>query len=265
MCGKTLIIKNTRTIMNLNFNEQVVLSLLTSEKEFPINIEEAVKWLEYSSKQKAKNKLVNNFELGLDYIVVVNQSVESDNHGTSSPQELASKSRKEEIYLTVETFKQISMMSGTSRGKEVRKYFIDCEKKLKQQQETNQLILSGDVATTLFNFIQEQKQITSELMERTKKLDQIEEASKTHKGARAVIDSEDNEFEIKECVSVDQYLISLGLLEITPTSKNAIHRRAATFYRTDKHCEPKKLGNKNVYYGSEVEYIKQATKSVLGL
>lgn len=241
--------------MNLNFDIDTALHLSKSQEKFPVDFQSAYLWLGYSRKDNAKRSLINaGFIVDEDYLI----QEEPTTTGISAIP-------NENISLTVECFKMWSMLSGTEQGKKVRLYFLECEKLLKQQQETNQLILSGDVATTLFNFIQEQKLITSELMERTKKLDQIEEASKTHKGARAVIDSEDNEFEIKECISVDQYLISLGLLEITPTSKNAIHRRAATFYRTDKHCEPKKLGNKNVYYGSEVEYIKQATKSVLGL
>lgn len=241
--------------MNLDFDIDTALQLSKSQDKFPVSFSDAFIWLQYSRKDVAKKSLLNcGFIENTDY------HIETEPTTTGISEKL-----NENIFLTVDCFKHWSMMSGTEQGKQVRLYFLECEKLLKQQQETNQLVLSGDVATTLFNFIQEQKLITSELMKRTKKLDQIEEASKTHKGARAVIDSEDNEFKIKECVSVDQYLISLGLLEITPTSKNAIHRRAATFYRTDKHCEPKKLGNKNVYYGSEVEYIKQATKSVLGL
>ena len=247
-----------------NFNEQLLLSLMTSSEDFPVSLDDAYLWIGYTRKDTAKDKLINTFEEGVDYVRL---SPEPDNRGTFSPQELAVSSRKEIIYLSVTCFKELGMLAGTSKGKEIRKYFIECEKKLKQQQETTQLVLSGDVATTLFNFIQEQKQITSELMERTKKLDQIEEASKTHKGARAVIDSESNEnYPLSEkYISVDQYLISIGLLEITTTAKNAIHRRAATFYRTDAHREPRKISGVNVYYGSEVEYIRQSVKSVLGL
>lgn len=101
--------------MNLNFNEQTVLSLLTSEEEFPVNLEEAVRWLEYSSKQKAKNKLVNNFELGLDYIIV-NQSIEADNLNTFSPQELGVLSRKENIYLSVSCFKNLCLIVRTPQS-----------------------------------------------------------------------------------------------------------------------------------------------------
>ena len=248
----------------IKFNETLALSLLTSEKEFPVSLDDAYVWLGYTRKESAKDKLLSTFEEGTDY---VRESPESDNHGTFSPQEIAAKSRKEHIYLTVDCFKQLGMVAGTEKGKEIRRYFLNCEKLLKEQQNLNNLVLSGDVATTLLAFIQEQKQLTSNLMERTKKLDQIEEASKTHKGARAVIDSENDEsYSIAdEYISVDQYLVSIGLLEITSTAKNAIHRRAASFYRTDTHREPRKIANKNVYVGTEIEYIRQAVKSVLGL
>jgi len=38
---------------------------------------------------------------------------------------------KVEYFLTIDAGKNIAMMSGTAKGKEVRKYFIQCEKQLK--------------------------------------------------------------------------------------------------------------------------------------
>jgi anti-repressor protein len=38
---------------------------------------------------------------------------------------------KIEYYVTIDAGKNIAMMSGTTKGKEVRAYFIDCEKRLK--------------------------------------------------------------------------------------------------------------------------------------
>jgi anti-repressor protein len=43
----------------------------------------------------------------------------------------------EKIFLTIDCFKQFCMMAGTQKGKEVRRYFINCESELKKllQQE----------------------------------------------------------------------------------------------------------------------------------
>ena len=42
-------------------------------------------------------------------------------------------SRTEFIYLTVECFKSLGMMAGTEQGKQIRKYFIECERIAKQK------------------------------------------------------------------------------------------------------------------------------------
>ncbi|MBW4469245.1 MAG: hypothetical protein KME45_03170 [Stenomitos rutilans HA7619-LM2] len=39
----------------------------------------------------------------------------------------------EQIYLTVDCFKSLAMMAGTDRGKEVRQYFLNCERDLKSR------------------------------------------------------------------------------------------------------------------------------------
>ena len=78
-----------------------------------------------SSKQKAKNELVKNFIRDLDY--TLNQTVKrvKGNRGGGSV-------RYEEIRLTIDCFKSLAMMAGTQRGKEVRMYFLECEKIAKQ-------------------------------------------------------------------------------------------------------------------------------------
>jgi phage anti-repressor protein len=43
----------------------------------------------------------------------------------------------EDFALTLETSKEISMLTGTKKGKDARKYFINCEKKLKQKNNSN--------------------------------------------------------------------------------------------------------------------------------
>lgn len=103
-----------------------VVTVLESGAEFSVDFDKAWQWLGYSRKDVAKDSLLENFELEVDYIVL-RFNPETDNHKGFSPQELAVLKRKENIKLTVDCFKSWAMMAGTARGKEVRKYFIQVE------------------------------------------------------------------------------------------------------------------------------------------
>ena len=110
-----------------DFTPIVALSIIESEDRFPICFDDAVEWLGYSSKQKARNKLVNHFETGIDYTIAVTQTVKSDNHAGLSVQEQGVLARKSNIRLTIDCFKQLGMMAGTQKGKQIRRYFLECE------------------------------------------------------------------------------------------------------------------------------------------
>lgn len=104
---------------NLTFSQDIALSLYNSAESHPIDLDDAWQWLGYSTKQKAKDKLVSNFDLNLDY-TSVNQTVKcADGKGSS---------RREVIRLTIDCFKSLGMTAGTSQGKVIRKYFLECEK-----------------------------------------------------------------------------------------------------------------------------------------
>jgi phage anti-repressor protein len=108
------------------FSITLAQEFVESNNPFPVDFDLAWQWLGYSTKQKAKSKLVNNFDLDLDY--VINQKVkrvEGNNGGGSV--------RYEEIMLSVDCFKSMGMMAGTEKGKEIRRYFIECEKIAKEK------------------------------------------------------------------------------------------------------------------------------------
>ena len=116
-----------------NFSEQVVLdslspevvfSLMKSDKEFPIDFDDAWKWIGYSRKDKGKPNLISNFEKNIDYI----QQMTFPKKGKTSSGGASS----QKYYLTVDCFKSYCLMAGTERGKKVRKYFIECEKTLQE-------------------------------------------------------------------------------------------------------------------------------------
>ncbi len=105
----------------LSFQEQsAIKSLVQSEAEFPVDFDDAVVWIGWTSKQQGKQVLLNNFEEEQDFL---RNGFKSPNGGRPS----------ERINLTIDCFKQLSMLAGTDRGKEVRKYFLQCEKELKSQ------------------------------------------------------------------------------------------------------------------------------------
>jgi hypothetical protein len=112
------------------FDTDTALLLLGSTDEFPVDFDRAWKWLGYGKKSDAKEALFNKgFIVGVDLRI----DPQSDNHASLSPQEKAAKARKEQIQLTIDCFKTWGMMANTLQGKEVRRYFLECEKIAKQK------------------------------------------------------------------------------------------------------------------------------------
>jgi phage anti-repressor protein len=105
---------------NLTFSQELAISLYTSKETHPIDLDDAWQWLGYSTKQKALQSLKSNFEEGEDFLT---KRVKSSTGGR--PSDL--------IVLTVDCFKSLGMMAGTSQGKAIRKYFLECERIAKAQ------------------------------------------------------------------------------------------------------------------------------------
>lgn len=112
----------------MEFSHELALSIVQSTDEFPIDFDAAWKWIGYSTKQKAKNKLANNFDIGFDYTLTQMVKRVEGNKGGGSV-------RFESINLTLDCFKSLGMMAGTQQGKEVRRYFLECERIAKQAAE----------------------------------------------------------------------------------------------------------------------------------
>jgi anti-repressor protein len=128
------------TNLNISIQSQIK-STVESELEFSVSFNDAWVWLDYSRKDAAKRVLEANFEKGLDYSSFHN-IVEREVGAT----------RVEEIYLTKDCFKQLAMLAATSKGKEVRLYFIQCEKEykaIKANQPTDILYLLEQSAAAI--------------------------------------------------------------------------------------------------------------------
>jgi phage anti-repressor protein len=118
--------------------ENIVFDLVNSVDEFPIDFDLAWKWLGFSRKDSAKRSLSRcGFIPGIDYYVV---SPPDGGDLNSTYQEnienidisLDKSDSSQQIVLNVECFKSWGMMAATQNGKEVRKYFLQCERKMKQ-------------------------------------------------------------------------------------------------------------------------------------
>ncbi|MGG6295265.1 hypothetical protein ACQ4M4_12820 [Leptolyngbya sp. AN02str] len=106
-----------------NLSASAVEALVCSSEPFPVIFDNAWQWIGYSSKQAAKKKLTRNFEAGIDYLSKWMNVAHSN--GSSA-------TKVEAISLTLDCFKSLAMMAGTAKGKEVRRYFLECERRLQQ-------------------------------------------------------------------------------------------------------------------------------------
>lgn len=105
---------------HVDFDVNTALTLWESNDDFPVDFDDAWQWMGYSKKDKALKMLYVNFEEGVDF------SLPEKGEWTHS-------GRSRDIYLlTVDCFKSFCLLAGTDKGKQVRKYFIDCEKQLKK-------------------------------------------------------------------------------------------------------------------------------------
>lgn len=116
----------------MDLSPEVVFALIRSDKQFPVNFDDAWRWIEYSRKDSAKTGFENaGFIAGVDFQIFHNNMENSK--GSSKKTKRGRPS--DEIYMTIECFKSWAMMAATPKGKEVRKYFLNCEQELKNRVE----------------------------------------------------------------------------------------------------------------------------------
>lgn len=138
--------------MLTEFSLSIASELVSSEDQFPVDFNQAWTWLGYSMKRDAKQFLLKNFSLDFDYVMLQPEL------GT-----LAVPRPSERIYLTVEAFKMFAMMAGTKQGKEVRKYFLECERIAKSKTQI-QLPDEVELATLYLEAAIEKKRLAAELV-----------------------------------------------------------------------------------------------------
>lgn len=89
-----------------------------SGEAYPVDFDQAWQWIGYSRKDHAKAALLLSFADGVDF----SRELGKSSGGRPS----------EEIRMSKNCFKQFCMLARTEKGKDVRRYFIECEEKLQQ-------------------------------------------------------------------------------------------------------------------------------------
>lgn len=102
----------------MNEMVSVFSEIVKSDAEFPVDFDAAWNWVGYSRKDHALEALALNFSEGEDFSRIFGKSTGGR--------------RPERYMLTTDCFKAFAMMAGTERGKDVRRYFIEAEKMVRQ-------------------------------------------------------------------------------------------------------------------------------------
>jgi phage anti-repressor protein len=135
---------------DLTFSLETAQELFESGEEFPVNFNFAWQWLGYSTKGNAKKLLDKNFEKEVDFCLI--QSDEPTGFGDS----------EDLILLTTDCLKEMGMLAKTEKGREVRKYFIQCEKLAKQFiQNHKDLIIAAQLSNKMTVDYQELKKLST--------------------------------------------------------------------------------------------------------
>jgi phage anti-repressor protein len=109
-----------------------VFALIQSDNQFPVDFDVAWQWIGYTRKDSAKEVLVLNFRKDTDFFAPDQTGAKKKGRGGHN---------RELIFLTVDCFKSFCQMAGTEKGREVRLYFLNCEKELKRRIEEEQRVV----------------------------------------------------------------------------------------------------------------------------
>ena len=111
----------------MTFSIELAQQLVNSTSDFPVNFNLSWEWIGYSKKGNAKQSLLNTgFIENVDFLIEKKPT-------TTGFSGIRGGDVNENIYLTIECLKMWAMMAKTEQGKQVRLYFLECEKVAKQK------------------------------------------------------------------------------------------------------------------------------------
>ena len=157
--------------------------------------------------------------------------------------------------MTVDAFKHWGMLCGTEKGKQIRSYFIECEKIAKKTTE----IINPQLLEYLNTMQREMKVLSA----RTQRLDAIDTAVETHKGIGAIVENEVEDIYPDDIAyTVREYLQAKGVSDI---HLHTMRKRAVMFASQGKQTKLPLKGKEYLFVGNDISYLDQALKTVLGL
>ncbi len=121
--------------MQTTFDLTIAQNLYDSNDRFPVDFDLAWKWLGYARKENAlKNLLSDQFDEGDDFTgTAVAVPTDTGFQPATTPRK---------YFLTVDCFKTLGMLAKTKFGKQVRRYFLQCEKSHKESKQTIEVLRS---------------------------------------------------------------------------------------------------------------------------
>jgi hypothetical protein len=113
-----------------------------SKTDFIIDLDNVWKWLEFYTKQKAKELLEKYFIINKDYIKLLTPQGKQSVH-------IKGGHNREIFLLNIETFKKFCLKAGTKKADEIHDYYIKLEETLQEviHEESNELKLQLEQAT----------------------------------------------------------------------------------------------------------------------
>jgi len=148
---------------NLNLMATIT-EYIKSQDAFPVDFEEFWQWCGFARKDNAKRVLEKNFAQSVDYQVFRSKA---ENPKGGRPADI--------IRLSIDCAKSFAMLAQTEKGREVRLYFLECEKELQalKSKKGRLEILKQSVQT----LIDHEERITGLEQERERARDYLEQVN----------------------------------------------------------------------------------------
>ena len=138
------------------------------------------------------NQFLDDFIQGTDFINISGKTVEVQSDGHQVLRSLT------DYYFTIDMAKQIAMLTRTSKGKEIRLYFIECEKQLQQHIQIPQTYAAA---------LLEAGRLALELESQTKRIEKL-----IHSGNSYTTSQIAKETGFKSAYELNQLLANQGLI-----------------------------------------------------
>lgn len=128
----------------MNLTPKITFALLKSDKQYPVDFDDAIEWWDCRTKDgepMERRNLVR--DLKKDYYKAADYHSLKSERMVKLPQ--GGGRRLIKYYLTIECFKMMGMQVSGERGREIRRYFLDCERELERrlEAETRQNIIEA--------------------------------------------------------------------------------------------------------------------------